>query len=226
MFPAGTTYEKSLKTVEMAQKHNVFLRTNTVLGTFNFDFFDEITSDLIGFGPKIVNFLPVNLFDESKDMVECIDYAKLRPILKRQIDILTKSLPESLVFVRYMPFCDMEGYERHIVGQLQHIYDWFDWNRELDGVGLLDMIGENPRKMLGRYGSSSLRKCFEQRRCLYEKTQKCMLCKYNILCDGVEKSNGRLLGQTVPSAGIPIKNPMEFIGNSTETMYRKIYGYD
>jgi hypothetical protein len=51
-----------------------------------------------------------------------------------------------------------------------------------------------------------------------------MLCKYNIICDGVEKSDGELLNQIVPSHGIIIKNPMEFIGDTTHKLYNDIYG--
>lgn len=81
---------------------------------FNFDILDDIVDDIIEYiYPKIVNFLPVNLFDESEKngMSGYIDYVRLRPILKRNIDKLREKLPDSLVFTRYMPFCDMKGYE-------------------------------------------------------------------------------------------------------------------
>ena len=224
IFPRGSTFEKVSRTIEKARENNVFIRTNTVLGTFNLRNVDEIVKDLITFKPQIVNFLPVNLFDEATSMISFIDYRELRPILKRTIDVLKNSLPDTLVFVRYMPFCDMEGYEQHIVGHLQHIYDWFDWNRELDGIQFLNNIDKNPHDVYGRYGSKSVETCFKQRPGLYEKSNKCLFCRYNILCDGVEKSNGRLLDQIVPSKGQIVKNPLEFIGTVTYDLYRKIYG--
>lgn len=109
-----------------------------------------------------------------------------------------------------MPFCDMIGYEQHIVGHLQHIYDWFDWNRELDGTELLAHINKSPNDLFGRYGSKSVQTCFRQRDGLYEKSPKCMFCRYNIICDGVEKMNGKLLDQIVPTPGVMIKNPIQF----------------
>ena len=51
-------------------------------------------------------------------MAQYIDYNNLRTKLKYAIDMLKEKLPQSLVFVRYMPFCGMEGYEKHIVGNL------------------------------------------------------------------------------------------------------------
>lgn len=223
IFPRGSTFEKVSRTIEKARENNVFIRTNSVLGTFNLGNVDEIVKDLISFKPRIINFLPVNLFDEATSMISFIDYRELRPIIKRTIDTLKNNLPDTLVFVRYMPFCDMEGYEQHIVGHLQHIYDWFDWNRELDGIQFLNNIDKNPHDVYGRYGSKSIETCFKQRPGLYEKSNKCLFCRYNILCDGVEKSNGRLLDQIVPSKGQIIKNPLEFIGTVTHDLYRKIY---
>lgn len=111
IFPRGSTFKKVLRTIEKARENNVFIRTNTVLGTFNLGNVDEIVKDLISFKPRIINFLPVNLFDEATSMLSFIDYRELRPIIKRTIDVLKDSLPNTLVFVRYMPFCDMEGYE-------------------------------------------------------------------------------------------------------------------
>ena len=121
IFPLGTTYEKVIKTVEKARENQVLIRTNTVIGSFNIDRIEYIVDDLIkDIQPEIINFLPVNLFDEAEKfgMEKYIDYSKLRPILKKSIDIIEKRLPKSLIFVRFMPFCDMEGYEQHIVGTL------------------------------------------------------------------------------------------------------------
>ena len=224
MFPLGTTYYKVLRTIDSAYLNNVLLRTNTVLGSFNLYDIKNIVSDLISFKPRIINFLPVNIFDEAKGMSSYIDYTNLRSVIKTQIDRIKNELPDTLVFIRYMPFCDMEGYEQHIVGHLQHIYDWFDWNRELDGIGVLDMLDKNPRDILGRYGSKSVDVCFEQRTGLYEKNINCMMCKYNIICDGVERTGGELFNQIVPSRGKIITNPMEFIGDTTYRLYNDIYG--
>ena len=51
-------------------------------------------------------------------MVSYIDYTNLRIKIKECIDILKNKLPDTLIFVRYMPFCDMKGYEQHLVGHI------------------------------------------------------------------------------------------------------------
>lgn len=65
-FPRGCTYEKALKTVELAKLNSRLLRVNIVVGTFNTRALDSIIDDVVGFTPAIVNFLPVNLFDGAK----------------------------------------------------------------------------------------------------------------------------------------------------------------
>lgn len=226
MFPLGSTYEKASKCVDKANENGVFLRTNTVVGSFNLENLPFIVDDLLVFKPRIVNFLPVNLFSEATGMGRYIDYTKLRPILKHQIDRIRENLPDTLVFARYMPFCDMEGYEKHVVGYLQHIYDWFDWNVELGGTELLDRVKEKPHEIFGRYGRDSMKSALSNRETFYEKERECITCKYNIICDGVEKFGGKLKDQIVPSIGKMVLNPMHFIQTSTKKLYDKIYGRD
>lgn len=213
IFPLGSTYDKVKKTIDLAHSLGKLVRTNTVCATFNMDYIDNIVDDLLSFEPSIVNFLPVNLFDQAeKEMDKYIDYVKFRPIIKQQIDKI-KSKSDCMINIRYMPFCDMEGYEKHIVGHLQHIYDNHDWNRELDGVTILRMIEKYDESLakLGTYGSTSISKALKLRNSFYEKNRKCLLCKYQLICDGVEKTPGHeFLKQLVPTNGKIIKDVMQF----------------
>lgn len=213
MFPLGSTIQKVLKTVQKAHERNLLLRTNTVCATFNLEVLDSIVDDIISFQPGIVNFLPVNLFDEAQKMCSFIDYNLLRATLKDQIDKLRFKIPSAEVNVRYMPFCAMEGYEQCIVGNLQHIYDKHDWNRELDGTQLLQMAEnkDTTLKRLGTYGSTSVRVALETRDAQYEKCEECKFCKFNLLCDGVEKTyEHSLLKYCKPSFGKAEKNILKY----------------
>lgn len=225
MFPLGDTFDKVNKTVEKAKTHGKLLRFNTVVATFNMGGLDLIVDDLVKFGPSVINFLPVNTFEQAGEMSRYIDYGKLRPILKRNIGVIREKLPNCLVYIRYFPFCDMKGYERHIVGHLQHMYDWFDWNRELDGTTLLDLVdsGTDP-KTFGPYGSRSLESVTRTRNQFYEKGEECLSCRYYLICDGVEKTcDHSILKYAVTEPGKIVKNPMEFIGNETELLYLRKY---
>lgn len=211
IFPLGSTYNKVKKTIDLAHSLNKFVRTNTVCATFNLDYLDKIVDDLVAFKPSIINFLPVNLFDQAKtEMNKYIDYNIFRKVIKTQIDKIKTKL-NCQINIRYMPFCDMEGYEQYIVGQLQHIYDEYDWNRELGGTNLLELIKDKDKslKTLGKYGSTSIQFALKTRKYFYEKYNSCLNCKYQLICDGVEKTlNHSLLNQIVPSKGKIIKNFM------------------
>lgn len=226
-FPLGNTYSKVRKLVDLCNQHpHILLRTNTVLGVFNLHGLDFILNDLLEFKPKIINFLPLNLFDQASKLEKFIDYDVLRKKLPPIIDVLKQQLPNSLVFVRYVPFCILPGYEKHIVGNMQHIFDWFDWNRELDGIDILSKINnvEKSLAQLGEYGSTSIETVFSNRRHLYSKTNDCLRCKYFLICDGVEKTQSNALEHFINSQpGKYITNPLQFISDATYKLYNTIY---
>lgn len=104
-FPRGCTWEKASAVAFRAKSSRKLLRTNVVLGAFNLDCLDSILDDVEELKPAIVNFLPVNLFDQATGMANQIDYARLSPLLANAVERLSVSLPETLVVVRYVPFC-------------------------------------------------------------------------------------------------------------------------
>ena len=229
VFPNGTTFTKVKKTIDKARYHKKLIRTNTVVGTFNLDIFPIVIDDVISLQPSIINILPINLFDDASDIDHYIDYSKLRVVLRRQLDKIKKALPTSCVFIRYIPYCEMEGYEQHIISTWQHIYDWFDWNPELGGSFLLELLNKYKTNdqilaILGRYGSTSFDKsqiCINQH---YEKSQKCFKCKYYFICEGVEKTKDhRLLSSISPLYGKIEKNIMQYVGTTIEKYYHKYY---
>lgn len=228
IFPHGNNYAKVKKTINKAKQTNKFIRTNTIIAKFNVDYIDKIVDDLIyEFEPNIINFLPINLFDDAEDMHNQIDYNIIRPILKKQIDKIKIHLPNSNIFIRYMPFCDMEGYEKYIVGTLQNTYDWFDWNHELCGMLLLNYIDNyninDILQILGQYGKTSFDAAYAEIKKLYTKTAKCLTCKYNIICDGIENTVKNIDQQLKPTTGKTIKNILEYIENTTEKIYKNVY---
>lgn len=230
-FPNGHTYVKVAKTIDKAKQRNLLVRTNTVLAVFNLCGLQHILNDLVSFQPDIVNFLPINVFDQAAGMASQINYVDLRPKVRHAIDFLKDHLTDASIYVRYMPFCQMEGYECHIAGNLQHIYDWFDWNREIDGVHFLKYIQSNKQdqllRKLGKYGSTSIDKVIEIQNKIYYKSSKCLKCKYLMVCDGVEDIDRKhLLENSIqPSYGKTVEDFMFFIQkqNSTEKIYRKWY---
>lgn len=226
MFPNGSTYSKVAKTIEKAHCLKKLVRVNSIIATFNVDQYLQIINDIISFHPHIVNILPINLFDESKSLAQYIDYSKVKPTIKAAIDRLMASNPKMLVFVRYIPFCNMEGYEQYIVGNLQHIYDWFDWNAELCGLNILKFVNgdvDSNLKALGPYGSTSISAALTEVKSLYHKSNKCMLCRYLPICDGFENNVNADVCQ--PSNGKHIFDIMHFVKTATQDFYQQFYKF-
>lgn len=229
IFPLGNTYCKVKKTIDIAKDNQVIVRTNTVLGTFNVDDL-AIVDDLMSFRPNIINFLPLNLFDNAVGLDKYIDYDSLSRTLDIFINKINEQLPNCLVFVRYVPYCVLEKHKQHIVGHIQHIYDWFDWNRELDGTNFLEIIRQNKEedflKYLGTYGSRSIEYAMNDRKSLYVKTDKCIKCKYQIICDGLDKTlnNQNALEKYIkPIYGPIVKNCLEYSKDVTYKYYHEQY---
>lgn len=229
IFPLGHTYNQVKKTIDLAKKYKKIIRTNTVLGTFNIRNIDLITGDLIDFQPDIINFLPINLFDNANDMDNYINYSQMRPLLKKSINKLRLSLKNTLLFIRFMPFCDMDGYEQYIIDSWQHMFDWFDWNPELCGYYLIEYLekyksNDEILNYLGKFGSRSFERSYDCIKQHYEKNEKCLTCKYYIICDGVEKTiTHHLLKDIVPCKGKIIKNPMFYLQNTIYDKYKAYY---
>lgn len=220
MFPGGSTWSKASACCHVARSFGKMVRTNSILGKFNIDEWDGIIEDIIEISPDIANILPVNTFDSARSMEKEIDPEKQRKVLKKAITAFEEhGIP---TFVRYFPFCAMEGFERNIVGNLQHIWDWFDWNRELDGTRFLDLVKAN--RKLGKYGSRSLETVLSERGVIFFKSPRCVSCKFWPICDGFQSRSPEILDCCVPSPGKQITNPLEFIGRRSEEIYAARYG--
>lgn len=229
-FPLGSTYEKVRRTVDLAHSNNVLLRTNSVIGTFNLDDCG-LVDDLLSFKPNIVNFLPLNLFDDASNLDMFIDYSKFGQVMDKFIDKIHSTLPKTLVFIRYVPICVVERHIGNVVGHVQHIYDWFDWNRELDGTSFLENIRNNTTRQLldklGKYGSTSISSALRDRQTLYDKTSACMKCKYQLICDGIDRtcSTKSNIAKYIHSVSGPIvKNCLEYSKDVTYNYYHELYG--
>lgn len=225
-FPRGCTYQKAARTVEKARLSGKLLRVNVVVGVFNVKALDSVVGDVIEFRPAIVNFLPVNLFDGAKSQYTQIDYDAAGAAISRQLDRLDAALPGSLKFVRYIPFCALPGREAHVVGTFQHIFDWFDWNVELTGLRVLELI-DDPLALdkLGPYGSTSFQQADAYRSESYEKSSACLKCRYLYVCDGVERTPSHsLLRFAKPCPGTILKDVSAGVGPATERLYMDIYG--
>ena len=161
------SYKKIIKAIENAKKLNIKIRINSTITQFNYSLVDTDFYKIVeSLNPFEINFLPLNYFDCASNLKN-IKYSELlRPIK----NFLNKSKIK-YKNVRYVPFCQMRGFEKYVVGYYQHIYDIYDWN--------LAWYDYKP--------ISTIFDCAKQNRIRnYVKDIKCMKCKYFYICDGFE----------------------------------------
>lgn len=196
-------WKKINQAVELAHKHNIIVRVNCTIYQKNIAGLLTYHNVLKHMKPLEVNFLTLNYWTNNNN-ADPIDYELATANIKKCIDNIKDFV--KYINVRYTPFCYMSGYEQHVCNQYQHIYDKFDWNKEIYSYSL-DTSREYTDK-------EKIDMAFEQanveRQKAYTKPIDCIKCKFYNICDGVEK-------QVVDF--VPKPQPGEKITNVNE--YRK-----
>lgn len=165
-------FKKIVKAIKDAKSLSYLVRINSVITPLNYKEVDKEYLNLIKeLNPSQVNFLPLNYFGDSKDL-EPIEYNELLNPIKKFIN----SISDIEINVRYVPFCFMEGYEKHVKNYLQHIFDLKDWS--LCYYRYWENTFDNMLKVVK-----------DQRINVYTKDENCLKCKYFAICDGIEKQN-------------------------------------
>ncbi len=142
-------FPKVLATLEHANSLGIRLRTNTVVNKLNYSNLPDIAKLIARFRPVASNFICFNDWVHAATVTDriAVRYSEVAHLLKQSIDYLNDFVPK--VTVRYIPFCFMEGYERHVCNLSQNLYDTDEW---IDSVKRLVTDLDSPR--LQNYFSS------------------------------------------------------------------------
>ncbi|MGQ9608470.1 MAG: tetratricopeptide repeat protein [bacterium] len=228
---AKGSYKKIHRAIELAKKYGAAIRTNTTVTSANYERLEEhakIIRDEIE--PFQANFILFNEWAEAVKMAEnfAVKYSSASVYVKKAIDILKDSVP--YINARYIPFCFMGGYEKHVCDYPQKIYDPFEWSQRMMALCQKPFI-EEPLKFY-QYLIMELNErshninldpsCITDHvadevfmaniRNGYVKKESCRDCKFYYLCDGVERSYAQYIGldELNPISGEKITNPLEF----------------
>jgi len=164
------SFDKICKSIENANVLGMTVRINCVVDE-NFNNPEEYTKLLSRFYIKQVNFLPLNYWDDAKNL-KTFDYN-----LKNVQKFIDLNHNEMDINVRYVPLCYMKGYEEYCVSTLDHIYDLTDWNIQCFNIKEVQEI--NHENMLNA--------ALKNRLNTYTKPIECKDCEFILRCDGYEK---------------------------------------
>lgn len=174
------------KAIKLCKKHNIKVRINCTVYQKNYKNLVEYADVIKEIKPFEVNFLTLNYWDDSKKFEPIDDYFKLTNNIKKCIDLIKDYT--KYINVRYTPYCFMQGYEKYVCNQYQHIYDVYDWNKEFyTHAGVNEVIDITKKYSNEEKIDMAYKAACEDRLRDYKKPLKCIRCKYFNICDGIEK---------------------------------------
>lgn len=177
------SFKRILQAIKNAQELGIIVRINCTVYYKNYHQLVNIYADLINdINPLEVNFITLNYWDDV-NVPRGVSYKEMTDNIKQCIDRLNK---EIIINVRYVPYCYMVGYEQYVCDQYQHIYDLYDWNKEMyiDERGIrIDVSRTYTKEEKLEF---AYKHCADHRSRFYYKPPTCMTCKYFHICDGVE----------------------------------------
>tara|TARA_E500000318_G_scaffold44252_1_gene41834 strand:+ start:2175 stop:3200 length:1026 start_codon:yes stop_codon:yes gene_type:complete len=174
-------WKKIHKAIKLCKKHDIKVRINCTVYQKNYKGLVEYADIIKEIQPFQVNFLTLNYWDANKTFEPIDDYQGLTDKIKQCIDLIINDT--KYINVRYTPYCYMKGYEKYVCNQYQHVYDIYDWNKEIYDydVDLTKTYTEKEKIDLGYL------KAQDGRIDGCKKPLKCIRCKYFNICDGIEK---------------------------------------
>ncbi|MFO7958550.1 MAG: glycosyltransferase [Candidatus Brocadiia bacterium] len=225
------SYDRILRAIELAHEHGLTVRTNTTVTRENHTRLEDIAETIREkVAPCQSNFILFNEFSEAGQIADrfSVRYSEACPHVKRAVDVLEGVVP--YVNVRYVPFCFMDGYERHVCAYSQKIFDPFEWSQRMLALCRRDFI-EKPMRyyrhllsVVERYAQSvrldpasipdrmADDAFIARNRDNYVKRESCRNCRYYYICDGVERAYSEHIGlaELQPRPGEKLTNPLEF----------------
>ncbi len=165
-------------------------------------------------GARVVNFLTFNPYFEWERDIEIgfqARHSEIAPYLKRAIDTCTAAGVEANV--RYMPPCQLPGYEQHVDTGFQLPYDPHEWdyNSWYDtghpGTPTAAWYYQAARRQRDRHG--------------YQQVPACGQCALREICDGFHAQYAARWGgdEAAPYPGPLITDPCHFIQHQDKNQY-------
>lgn len=220
------SFKRLMTGIQNVKKLGVPFRINCTVTRINYKNLEQHARLYLNLQPLQVNFILFNDWETADKLADnlSVRYSKAAPYLKKAIRLLEGKV--DYVNVRYIPFCFMRGFEKHVCDYPQKIHDPFEWsqkmllrltaNETMPGwkyhlhliYGLLH-YGRTPRNGVENYAEDAF---VSLRRNTYIKTEKCRNCRYYRLCDGLERTYVDIWGDSElkPRKGEEIKDPLYF----------------
>jgi len=196
-------HAKVLRTLANARELGLDLRVNHVVTNLNYKHVSSLAEQVVGYRPRALNYIVLN---PTRDAVNAdrrlsITYHDVGEELRRMLDAYASRLPT--INIRHMPFCMLEGYEKHVKTMWQLQYEKAEWDWCMDiihkrgsvfmyaaaAAGMASMI-RHPRLYQGTW-RTRLNDALQYSRILNDrrKPAECGRCDLRDICDGVPREH-------------------------------------
>lgn len=207
--------DKQIQALENLRCLGIPFRFNVTLIDLNKEQLPEIAKLAVDYGASVINWITFNPYFEWETNIEIkfqARYTEIVRYLKQAIDVCTANGIEANV--RYMPLCQLKGYEQHIYNGHQLPYDLHEW----DYNSWYDNNIDNPSVEWYRKASFE-----QQQRYDYVHDQVCDMCAMRNICDGFHKQYAVRYGfsEANPYNGELIDDPTFFIRNQLKIEYTR-----
>lgn len=189
-------FDRIVQAIKNCKSLGYRVRVNCTVHEFNAGTLDTEYVNLMNeLDPFEINFICVNYFSDNKDYK------------KQSLSIITNAIKKCidnlrcpLVNVRYVPFCYMKGYEKHVTGYYQLIYDIYDWN-------LTSYRQKHELPCTANFIKDQAEDAKAMRCQGFHKGEECRKCKWFFICDGIKDG---MNDEYLPEAGKPITNVVHY----------------
>jgi len=186
------SFDRIMQAIENCQQIGIIIRINCTV--FKPLLEHEYATLIRHIKPVQLNFIAINFWEDNEDFrkLDTEEYKVLSDSIIRCIDLLKDDVDE--INVRYTPLCYMPGYEKYVVGHIQHVYDLRDWNKAMYDRGIDTNVPYTDEQ---KHQQAFDAACSDRLR-YYHKNVNCAKCKYFYVCDGIDN---HLTLQTFPVEG-------------------------
>lgn len=190
-------WKRMMKAIDNAHEHGLIVRINCTVYQENCEGLATYHEVIKRVKPHEINFLTLNYWTNNRH-AKPIDYKAVTNSIKQCIDNIKHDV--KYINVRYTPFCYMQGYEKYVCNQYQHIYDIYDWNIEAyDEMFDPNKIYSDQEKIDLAHQTANSRRQRD-----YTKSSACLKCKHLYICDGVENEVKNF--EPIPVSGEKIRD--------------------
>lgn len=210
------SFAKALNTINNCQKYGIKPRINTVVTKENYKDLPNLARVLKEERPYQWNLIIYKMQYECGDPEKdnFISHAESSLKIKDAIDIVVDTIP--YINVRYIPFCYMRGYERHVTNYPQKKYDSCEWSNYL--LRMFEMpedefMAMNVRTECIDLEAENEMNVTEIRKYQYTKPEGCVKCKNFLICDGFENKYAEreyVSENLSPTLGRIIRNSLHY----------------